>query len=151
MKKQPLGVLLVSSVLAACVLSTSCSKATGPYFHQTESIGDNEAIVYLYRPPGAFAHLHTLQIFSDGQLVARLYDGSYIPYHAKIGTITFSFSQEGRGPRVTILAESGKSYFVKQWMKEHVNPIRSGFEPMLEQVSEDDGLAELRDCRLIQP
>jgi hypothetical protein len=169
-QKVVLYVLWSAVLLFTNGMSTGCSKATGPYFRPVDVVDESKAIIYVYRPEQSVGAPLSYSIFANGYFVTKLDNGGYYPFIVVPGRVTLSFTEHSSltapapshredvphywsgGFVATLDVEAGKTYFVKLWLREKINPFKASADLLLLPVFDDEqALDEIQTCRLMEP
>lgn len=161
----PCLVLLTAVVIyvSGCA-SGPTARASGPQFSDYTDISDDKALVYIYRQAEKWGYDRNYALRANGEPVAILRSGGYIPYIADPGMVRFSATLNFNLAMVMIPAqgvsdtvtdqddlinldlERGKTYFLK--FHQEVHPLH--FTPKMYLVANDVGRQEIRDCKLLK-
>ena len=167
--KDPFSEILLKRLLAVAMLSATLlagctfNAPDGPPFRAHPGPSDQEALVYVYRPPTEkWGHDRTYYLFDEKEKLTDLLHGSYCPVLVEPGKTMFladvnrdfrtwiaggavELAAAPDGAVVEFDADPGKTYFVR------FHPIAHAFtfEPTMTLVSESEGLYELRRCKLL--
>jgi hypothetical protein len=134
-----LAVLGLAALLAGCA-------TMGPAYQEVGSIPAGKAVVYIYRPPSFFGAAISYLVYANQLPVVNLHNGGYLPYFIAPGTIHFSAMTEEESVAI-IKVETGKSYYLK-------GTVQMGLlvgRPLLQQMPEGMGRAEILKCKLLVP
>lgn len=105
----------------------------------------NTAGLYIYRNSHAGATLKK-SVFIDGDFIGETAPMTYFYREIKPGRRNLSTESEFSNNDLILDAESGKNYYVRQYLK--LGVFVAGAQ--LEQVAEDVGMKGVLECRLAQ-
>ncbi|MCP5007679.1 MAG: hypothetical protein GY941_27655 [Planctomycetes bacterium] len=144
MRNAGLSLVCLLALVFSIPLLSSCS-SSGPTFTK-ESIPDNGAMVYVYRPGKSVGgELKNYVVEANGRKVAGLHKGTYAAYTAKPGLVEFKCTS-GYTSFVRANIEAGKMYYVKLILEK--GPVVP--RPRLEIVPANTGESEASRCNLIK-
>jgi hypothetical protein len=137
--------MLVSCAVVAVLAAVGCeSVPLGQTFHKADAVPQGKATVYLFRPSMQQEWGVVFDVEANGVAVVGLADGSYYPYVADPGLVTFKSGRSGeKTSELPIRVEAGKSYYVQ------LVPV-SGvfrFRPELTQMHEQAAEPKITGCR----
>jgi hypothetical protein len=136
-----LALLVVGAMLSGCA-----SNATTPTYQKVQTIPDNMAVVYLYRPASVFGCGVSFDVKAAEVPVVNMVSGGYYPYFAPKGELELSAKTEARSA-VTVDVVPGQAQYVKC-------TVGVGFflgRPHLMVVQPEVAEKEIAKCRLLEP
>jgi hypothetical protein len=151
--------LLAVVLLAGCTFNAP----DGPPFEALPGPSDQEALVYVYRPPNEeWGYDRTYYLFDAKEKLTDLLHGGYFPFVVKPGKVTLladvnrsfrtwlaggviELAAAAEGAVMDFHANAGETYYVR------FHPIAHAwhFEPTMTLVSKNEGLSQLRSCKLL--
>ena len=151
---------LAPTLLAGCA---TFNAPDGPPFKALPSPSEHAALVYVYRPQNeTFGYDRTYYLSDSKEKLTDLLHGGYFPFLVKPGKValladvnrTFRTWLGGgiidaaiaaKGAVIEFQANAGETYYVR------FHPIAHAlyFEPTMMLVSKNEGLSQLRSCKLL--
>lgn len=125
------------------IMHSGCA-SLGPVYEEVEVVPPNKGLVYIYRPSSFIGGGVSYDVKVGEDPIATLYNGGYYPYFSEPGEVEFWARTESKSA-VTLDVEVGKNYFVKGTVGVGLLVGR----PHLTIVSDEIGLAEIAECKLI--
>ncbi len=125
------------------ILLAGCVSVSGSGFAPVTQIAPDKALIYVYREPGLRGAAITPDVNIGDEFRFPLTIGGYYPYFATPGKLTVSATALGTRS-VTFDARPGQTYYVKGGTV----PMGLGV-PAIELVSPEQGVAEIKDCKLL--
>jgi hypothetical protein len=138
--------LIMLGVAASGLLMMIGCAASGADFRPTETLANDKALVYIYRPDSMLGGGKAIRYdvtTKEGHIVEMI-RGGYFPYEATPGETTFWAWTESKVSVTNDLA-AGKTYYLKCGLGWGVFIGR----PTLEFVDEEQGMKELKDTVLL--
>ena len=115
----------------------------GEPFQPVTTVPLNRSVVYFYRPSQQTGADEVFDVKLDDRVIARLTDGSYVPYFAKPVRTVFSVKRRlERTSTLTLHVKSRRVYYVK------VDPTKGMLRvrPVLRVLPPAEALPEIRKC-----
>jgi hypothetical protein len=138
-------------LLLALTVSVSLVGCTAPRFTPVTNVPPDKALVYIYRKAHISGSAGNHRIAVNGQRVTSLYNGSYYPYLASLGTNTFGSALFSPSWVLNLAikdddlfklnAETGKTYYLQF-------KIATTWGPKIVQMDKQIGAKEITKCRL---
>ncbi|MGH7407871.1 MAG: DUF2846 domain-containing protein [Candidatus Methylomirabilales bacterium] len=144
MKRNGVVVSAAVVVLAGMAALAGCAPSLGAAFANVQTVPDQAAVVYIYRPSKFIGGGVGYDVKANGVVVTTLYNGGYYPYIAKPGEIEFSAKTEATSS-VTLDVKAGSVYYVR-------GTVGVGFivgRPHLEVVPPEVAEKEIIETKLI--
>jgi hypothetical protein len=137
--------------ISGCLTMGYAPDPQAPSFVEEKNIPLGQALIYFYRPYSFVSSAITPLIMTNqaNRLVVALSTGGYFPYFTGPGKIKFWASSDGlttaqKSP-IAIEVIAGETYYVKM-----PGPLSSANRSLLERVSFESAMPEIKDCKLIQ-
>jgi hypothetical protein len=133
----------------ACTIA-SCAATGKIYTPETPPSG--QGLIYVYRPSSIVGAIATWKLYANGFQELKLNNGGYAVYHAKPGSVTFTFAPSAKGSEnanldlITINVDPGEVYFLRLTHGSLWIDFQSVFR--LELVDSKTGEAEIRNMKM---
>lgn len=141
-----IGVVVSAAVIVLVMIGAlgGCAPTLGQAFQKVQTLPDQGAVVYIYRPSTFVGGGVSYDVRANGVVVTTLYNGGYYPYIAKPGEIEFSAKTESTSS-VTLDVKAGGVYYLR-------GTVGVGFivgRPHLEAVPPEVAEKEILETKLI--
>ena len=131
-------------ILAVTCLLSACA-SLGPKFDQPIEPKKDEAVVYFYRPSKMVGKAISFTINENEELITKMPNGGYYRHTTSGGYKDFTPDSK-TDKKISMKLENGKTYFVR-------GEIKMGVwvgQPNIEVVDNEQGLSEIKECKLIE-
>lgn len=135
--------LLASSYLSGCASVPLASVEEDKARKAFSSPSADKAGLYIFRNSNAAATLKK-SVYIDGEYIGETAPMTYLYEEIKPGEHTLSTESEFSNNDLILEAESGKNYFVRQFLK--LGIFIAG--AILQHVPEDEGMEAVVECKL---